>query len=376
MNRQRLLLDLSPLKMGGGVQLALNFIDYISNLDRPNDLVILVSNEFPFIERLPTSCPVVTFSSSPIKRLYQEHKLLPQIIENYHISHSFTFFGLGLPKQKNVRQVVSVAYPTICYDDSPFWQQLSIKDYIKKKIFQYFRLYRIGKADAVIVETNVMKKRMQSQLQCNSDKFHIIPPVPTSYVQNVKTPYTPDDTKFKCLVLSGLNEHKNVWRLIEVARILDQKNCRVTLVISVEENYFREKYSALLAQNSSLDFLHVFDFRGSIAQDKIQDVYTECDVLLNVSDLESFSNNYMEAWLSNTPIISSDRDFARDILGFSAIYCEPHEPETVYQAIIEFIAGKYNINEMLEEGKRRLAKLPTIEERWHAVQAVIYNEAH
>ena len=374
MTNSKLLIDLSPLKMGGGVQLALNFIDYISSLEQPNGIVILVSDKFPFLERLPQNCPIEIFSSSVFTRLYQEHRVVPKLINKYNISHCFTFFGLGLPKQKKVRQVVSVAYPTICYDDSRFWQQLSIKQYLQKKLFQHFRLFRINKADAVIVETSIMKKRMQYQLKCQESKFSVIPPVPTAYVKDVNTYYRTNETTFKCLILSGLNEHKNVWRLLEVAKLLYLNNSKARLVISVEEDYLKDKYQDLLAKETSLGFLCVFDFRGSIPQDKIQQVYTECDVLLNVSDLESFSNNYMEAWLSNTPIISSDRDFAREILGSSAVYCEPHQPETVYQTITEFIEGKFDVNAMLEEGKLRLAKLPTIEQRWQAVQSVIFKE--
>ena len=336
MRQNKLLLDLSPLKVGGGVQLALNFVDFIKSSDEIKNVVILVSERFPFLDRLPDNCPVEIFSASPFKRMRQEHFTLPSLVKKYGITHYFTFFGLGLPKMAGVRQVISIAYPTICYDDSTFWSHLSLKNYVIKKFFQSFRLNRINKADAIIVETAVMKERMQSQLGTNSDKFSIIPPVPTAYVQNISSDKLANDGECQFLILSGLNEHKNVWRLIEVAKEIFKKNDKIKLIISVDEHYFKEKYRILLAKETSQDFLSVFDFKGNIPQDKIQNVYNQCDALLNISDLESFSNNYMEAWLSNTPIISSDRDFARGILGTSAIYCEPHSPTNVYKTLVDF----------------------------------------
>jgi glycosyltransferase involved in cell wall biosynthesis len=372
---QKLLLDLTPLKVGGGIQLALNFLDFINLSDEIQHFVVLVSDKFPFLERLPNNCPVEIFSASPLSRMKQEHFELPKIIKKYNITHTFTFFGLGLPQQVNVRQVISIAYPTICYDDSPFWQNLTRKQYVVKKIFQYFRLNRIKKADAIIAETDVMMRRMQNQLNMTSKKITIIPPVPTSYVHNSDTFKTKTNKTFKLLVLSGLNEHKNVWRLIDVAKEIMINEDEIELMVTVDEQYFKTKYKKLLANETCQSFLNAFNFRGSIPQDKIQKVYDECDALLNLSDLESFSNNYMEAWLSNTPIIASDRDFARAILGNSAVYCEPHQPHDVYQTLVNFRKDKYDTEAMVAEGNRLLAMLPSMEQRWAMVKNVIFQES-
>jgi hypothetical protein len=89
---QKLLLDLTPLKVGGGIQLALNFLDFINLSDEIQHFVVLVSDKFPFLERLPNNCPVEIFSASPLSRMKQEHFELPKIIKKYNITHTFTFF--------------------------------------------------------------------------------------------------------------------------------------------------------------------------------------------------------------------------------------------------------------------------------------------
>ena len=82
----------------------------------------------------------------------------------------------------------------------------------------------------------------------------------------------------------------------------------------------------------------------------------------------------MEAWLSNTPIIASDRDFARAILGTSAVFCEPHNVNNVYQTLVNFSQNQYDTKAMIEEGNKRLTQLPSIEKRWEMVKKIIFQE--
>lgn len=368
-NSNRLLIDLSPLKSGGGVQLALNFIDFITQSDEAKNIIILVSDKFPFITKIPKNIETVIFPATPFKRFWAEHVTLKKFIREQKISHVFTFFGLGLPQLDNIRQVVSVAYPTICYDDSPFWQNLTLKNKIIKKFFQLIRLKRIATADAIIVETSVMQNRMAQQLKMPKEKFHIIPPVPTAYLKNKA--HTVQNNKGRFLLLSGLNEHKNIWRLIEVAEKIVHTSKDITFVLSYDEISFRQKYQQILRDKPD-NVLSCFEFVGSIPQNEIQSAYDEVDALLNVSDLESFSNNYMEAWLSAKPIIASDRDFARDILGSSAIYVEPHDANNIFDTLVQFTEGEFDTEQMVAEGKTRLAKLPTLTQRWEALKDIIF----
>ncbi|MEW6989876.1 glycosyltransferase [Colwelliaceae bacterium 6441] len=368
----RLLIDFSPLKAGGGVQLALNFLDYISQSDEFSDVIVLISDKFPLTEKIHSKFKQIVLPSSPLKRILAENIRLKKIVQTEGITHIFTFFGPGLPKFTNVRQIVSVAYPIICYDDSPYWEHISFKVKTLKKIYNKFRLNRIAKADAVIVETTTMQKRLAETLRLPTAHFKVIPPVPTSYVQDKA--FNPNNHTGRFLVLSGLAEHKNIWRLIEVASTAQKQQLKIKFIITCEKPVFIHKYKELLDKENE-DILSYFEFKGSVPQYDIQQLYNDTDALINISDLESFSNNYMEAWLAAKPLIASNRDFAQNILGKSALYVEPHDSEDICKVLNTFINDTSLAEKLVHEGKIKLKELPSIEERWKKVKKVIFEGA-
>ena len=83
---------------------------------------------------------------------------------------------------------------------------------------------------------------------------------------------------------------------------------------------------------------------------------------MNLSELESFSNNYMEAWKAGLAQICSDRDFARHICGGSAFYVEPLNPIEAASQIRHIISQPSELNRLAINGKSLLAALTRPEE--------------
>ena len=369
----KLLIDLSPIKSGGGAQLALNFIEFIrheSNLDVP--LMILVSDKFPFLDRLDGIDYLIT-PSSTLRRLAFENITLQRLIKEKFITHIYTFFGAGLPKIQGVRQVVGVAYPIICNDDSVYWKNLPLKNYISKKIQNAFRKFRLRKADALIFETEVMRNRCTKVLNYEQNKAFIIPPTPTKFLTACQKG-SEDSHTVRFLFLSGLDRHKNLWRLVEVARKLDEQYetppCQ--FVISVEKQNFLNAYQQEIYRSDLNIIDHYFEFVGHVRQNEITSIYAKTDVVVNISDLESFSNNYMEAWLTKKPIFASDRDFSKSICGDSAIYVEPHDINSIVNGINQFIGGDVDTHALIAEGEKRLEQLPSLEQRLTILRSIIF----
>jgi glycosyltransferase involved in cell wall biosynthesis len=103
-----------------------------------------------------------------------------------------------------------------------------------------------------------------------------------------------------------------------------------------------------------------FSFFGCVSPNEVYEKYIESDALINISDLESFSNNYMEAWKTNTPLIVSDRDFARNICGDSALYVDPYNPKDVVMAILK-LRKNYDLRKKMTDcGKEKLQELPSL----------------
>lgn len=369
------LLDLGAIKTGGGVQLALNFVRSINARRRPGDRVWLLVAEGSLLEREVAAVEADGVWSSPrqyLRRAAFEYLRLPRLLSASGIDVVFTFFGAGVPRPPGVRAVVTVAYPIICYPESAYWRHERPRRRWFNRARNWLRCRRLRKADRVLAETEVMRQRLSRTLGMDPARIHLLPPAVSAFAE--ARPRTAHAGPFVFVTVSDNSHHKNLWRLYAVARALRASGFvdfefRMTVRLEDLRADFpeREVDEAVLAAH--------FRCLGPVAPTSIMDVYGTADALVVISDLESFSNNYIEAWRVGLPIIASDRDFARHICGDSAVYVEPHDPVA---AAAEFarLARDAGLRERLvAAGAQRLRQMPTLEQRcdmiWHEIDSVV-----
>ena len=363
----KLLIDFSPVKSGGGAQLAINFLKLFKadcNFD------VLVSDAFPYdLSEFDLPCNVIVNSAKVFPRLMFENVLYKNLVKNNKYTHVYTFFGSGLPKIQNVKQITGVAYPIICNDDSPYWSFLPKKFKFKKKLVNYIRKRRLKSADHIIFETEVMQSRCCDALSFNIKNTTVLAPTPSLFIKKSKMLGDRDVTKF--LILSGLDYHKNIWRVVQLLPELKKVNVKAKFVLSSTKDQLLSFYGNMI-DGVSIELINeFFEFKGHIKADRIQGVYDDIDVVMNIADLESFSNNYMEAWVAGKPILASDRDFARHICRESAYYVEPHDSKSLLNGIVKFTGKELNIDKMVKEGEIYLSSLPVFDERIAKILEVI-----
>lgn len=363
------LLDLSAIKSGGGAQLALNFLQAV-NLGRFGLRIslVLVSDEFPFRDRLQGSYAVAVAPSRVRKRILYEYRDLPKLVRDHGITHSYTFFGPGLPRMRGVRQVVGVAYPTLVYDDAAYWDNLPKGFRLRKKIQDSLRLRRLQSADHLIFETVIMERRARARGMVRGDAS-VLAPTPTAFLSSSIAPSLTEHGAL-VLFLADAYPHKNLWRLPGILDALERENLPVRFLLSLDRKSFMAACpSAVEIPEGKMD--RYFTFMGRLRPDGLQAAYDACNVVANLSDLESFSNNYMEAWLTGRPILASDRDFARHICGDSAIYVEPHDPASLVAGLRRFAKGEVDFENMVQAGRQAMARLPSLNDRLDILAEII-----
>lgn len=361
------LFDFGAIKTGGGVQLSVNFLSLLDRL-KPADMnIFLLIPEVGALSKLSLAGKYAGLFVSPNsfgKRFLFEHVHLQNLIRRNRIDHLFTFFGAGLPHPKDVRSVVTVAYPIICYPESPYWNYLDRNKQAYVRCLNILRRHRLRNASAIIAETTVMRTRIARSVKFPAERITVIPPVPSQYVEPIKSQRALPSRRF--LFISGNDSHKNLWRLPSIAqymRAMGEKDFMFLLTTS------REAYlKSLKEPGVREDFIDAhFTFLGSIPPQRIMEVYRQADVVVSLSDLESFSNNYMEAWTTRLPLVVSDRDFSRNICKDSAVYVEPHSPEEVAKQLC-LVAQDHSLKDRLvKAGIERLSHLPTQEKRFALV---------
>lgn len=361
------MLDLSGIKSGGGAQLATNFLAHVGGQGgaRLFDF-ILVSDKFPRTDAVSDFSELVAAPSSITGRLRFEHVELPRIARQRGVTHSYTFFGPGLPARTGLKQLVGVAYPTLVYDDSPYWDHLPIGFKAKKRVQNSLRKARLRQADYLIFETNTMLERAK-RAGLVMGGSSVIPPTPTAFLLPSPPPPT-EPVRF--LILAGTDPHKNLWRLFEALPLIADEALDVRFAVSITRNAFLAAMGPSDPAKAQLVDKY-FEFLGPLPPDRLQEAYNMATVVLNIADLESFSNNYMEAWLTGRPLLASDRDFARAICGGSAIYVEPHDIVSLVAGIRQFAQSQPDTVAMVAEGRDRLKRLPTIEHRTSQILAIL-----
>lgn len=363
------LLDLSSIKSGGGAQLALNFLDAVNGGRFGLRIgLVLISDGFPFPNRLQGTYAVAVAPSSVPSRILHEYLELPKLVRDHRITHVYTFFGPGLPRMPGLRRVVGVAYPTLVNNDSVYWRHLSKGFYLKKKVQDALRVRRLQLADHLIFETSIMERRARSRGIVRGGSS-VLSPTPTAFLASSPAPSLAKHGA-RVLFLADPYPHKNLWRLPEVLGALEREKLPVRFLLSMNrETFLGACPSAAAIPADRID--RYFTFLGRLSPDRLQAAYDTCNVVGNISDLESFSNNYMEAWLTGRPILASDRDFARHICGESALYVEPHDPASLLAGLRRLARGEVDTAAMVRAGQEALARLPTMDQRLKLLAEII-----
>jgi hypothetical protein len=103
--------------------------------------------------------------SNLFERFWFEYIDYKRFIKGKSIHCVYTVFGAGLPRCVGIKSVVNVAYPIICYHDSPYWRHISLRQSLPQKVKNKLRCLRLGSADIIVVETTIMQERVASQLK-------------------------------------------------------------------------------------------------------------------------------------------------------------------------------------------------------------------
>lgn len=368
------LLDFGAIKAGGGVQQALNFIRATRARHSPRDRFWLLVPEDSLLARevgAVGAAAIWLLPRSYLRRALFEYLRLPRLLTANEVAVVFTFFGAGLPRPDGVRALVTVAYPIICYPESIYWQYERPFRRWFNHARNWLRRKRLRKADRLLAETEVMRARLARALQIEPERIRLLPPAVSAFAEPQAR--VARSGPFVFAAVSDNAHHKNIWRLYATARAMRDRGFEhFRFVMTVRESDFR----ADIPESDVDDVLLREHFRclGPVEPTRIMDVYSEADAMVIISDLESFSNNYLEAWRIGLPIVASDRDFAHHICGDSAVYVEPHDPVGAAREFERVARDGVLRVRLVAAGAERLRRMPTVEQRcemiWREIDAL------
>lgn len=152
-------------------------------------------------------------------------------------------------------------------------------------------------------------------------------------------------------------------------RIKEQKlNYKIILTINASDSNSAKKILDKIKING---LENVIENIGYVKMEDVPALYKACDALLMPTTLESFSGTYVEAMYHNKPIITSNKDFAKEICGEGAEYFNPLDEKSILNSIesVFKVSGKKEL--LIELGNKRLKSFLTWEEVFFEYEALI-----
>jgi glycosyltransferase involved in cell wall biosynthesis len=207
----------------------------------------------------------------------------------------------------------------------------------------------------IIVQTEVMRKRVTSQYPVATERVHVIPTLPlmpATDQEPVAKEWDPSVFTFLCL--AAYCYHKNPRVILDALKILPRytrKKARCLITISPESCRQARQFLDRIRAEGMSDLMPNL---GPVPWAELPRVYRSADALILPTLLEARSFTYQEAMHFGLPILTSDRDFARESCGKAALYFDPLSPVSVAEAMARVMDEPNLRRELVREGRQML----------------------
>jgi glycosyltransferase involved in cell wall biosynthesis len=372
-----ILLNLLPLKTGGGVQVALDLLEQIGRDSKGHRWAAIARSGSPFEQaryRRGLSS-LITVPDNLLARSVTELFYGTFLASRLKVDVIYTVFGPHLMWARKP-QVVGCAYSNLFYPEVDFWKGLPPAARLRRELIDRYRLWRARHADLLLVETAQIAERAVAIRGFNPGRVRYLKPAVSSLVSgNGGHPETAERVSvvgngFTVLSLSGYHPNKNLTVVPEVLKCLEI-NYGITDVNFLMTMQDSPGTSRLLEEARRLGVIDRIHNIGPIPHAGCVEAYSRANAVLVTSRLESFTNNVPEAWEMRRPLIMPDLDWARGICGDAALYAGFNKPADIAEAIVRLRNDPELVQRLTEEGSRTLGTYPSSPERFSLLVEIL-----
>lgn len=368
----RVLFNCTTNRIGGAIQTAANFIAQAVDNDQLNWTIALSPEVYNQLETntISKTSHFQVFKKSPAKsfnarrRLKKyENQVRPDLVytmsgpayvdfkslhilgcSDPYVSHAGweAFFCNG--PFAGLKKIVRTMYKGKAFKNANFWifQTISSRDGFLKRL-------RVPQKNTFIVP-NALGMSFNSEKLINMSNYKNTRPV--------------------ILIPSAPYPHKNLKIIPEVALRL--------IEIGINDFEFRltldRKSSAWQNIKDRAEKLFLTEKILNIGPFKVSEalkIYEQARVVFLPTLLETFSATYIEAMVSARPIVTSDRDFAKDICGDAAFYVDPKDATSCAEKLALCLQAGERVDSAVSRGNERVKNFPNIEERYQMIRRIL-----
>lgn len=235
-------------------------------------------------------------------------------------------------------------------------------------------LQRPPRGARLVVQTELMRRRLLESYPHLTSRVVVIPDrdglasgstIGASVENNRGSANDREDglpnAPFTFLCLANYYPHKNLEALVEACRLLRPANRAVRCLLTIDAAQ-HPRARRLLEKIGAEKLSNVLINLGQLFGEQVIQAYRSADAFILPTLLESFGRTYREAMRFGLPILTADRDFARDACGDAAIYFDPLRPPDIARRMNEIMESRELRERLSQAGLRRAAEAPSWDE--------------
>lgn len=356
----KLLVNTSNLTVGGGIQVALSFLQELKNIGN-DQYFIFLSNQVARqldLSTFPKNFDFFHFQKSPAPLLsrWQTVNKMKSLEKDINPDVVFSVFGPSYWRPE-APHVMGFALVWAINKGSLAHSTLNWKQSFKSKLLcEYHKYFAKKEGDFFIGETELVKQKMIKYKISSQEKTFVVSNTCHKVFDNRDKwlDVSLDDNRFRLITISSFYKHKNFGIIKKVVPFLEQMNVSCCFYLTLPQDTFNREFRGL--ENWVIN-LGPLDIR------QCPSAYSQSQALFLPTLLECFSASYPEAMKMGVPILTSNLDFAHTICGDAAEYFDPLNAKDIAQKIKNLIGSKKRQEELIQLGKERFSQFPTAQER-------------
>lgn len=304
----------------------------------------------------------VSGASSGLGRLWWIYAKLPRRARELKADVLLSFANISPPI--DVPRVVFLQQPLAVFPEMATDHGLLCR--LRLWCMRYLFFVGAARSEAVIVQTEMMRRRLLQLSPRLKDKIIVVPSgyrVPSSCprIRSDKRSMIDGASRPRLVYISAPRPHKNHITVVQaLPRILEAfPSASLLLTIARRSEGDRAFEGVVRRIESVAQSLHVDDriyMLGQLTADEVAHALGVCDLQVFPSVAESFGLPLVEAMAAGCANVVSDLPYARDVAGDAAVYFDARDDKALADTVIKVLSDPELMKSKKDAGVRRSAR--------------------
>lgn len=370
-----IIINLFPVSKGGGLQNAFSLLMALKKSALINYLCLVRKGSELEEFCITNNINFRSFEASFLGRLLFELFFANSVCLNQGAKIVFTLFGNCPIRSGGAVKVSGFARSNIVECDKHFWHFLPWYKRIIKQLMDRVILQLMKSSDVIILETERLKRLSIKNLIFGQSEIRVVKMAASGLIvkklSRLENVNVTDISTVNIAYITGSHPNKNIPMLAPIFKCLNanHSSIRYNLICTLpNDSYFSEVKEAFNSFGVSSNLIN----NGFVSSDDIPQLISKSQAMINVAHLESFSNNWVEAWAAKRLLICRKAEYAEESCFNSAVYIDLDNPEMSALKISEAFESQYKLDQYVERGEELLDKMPNSDEKFHQYLRIIH----